>query len=65
MTEIYRESRSITKLEKFLNYGLKDSGIIDVTANNYLVLTDNFKLSNYLGKRDIDVINFNHLRSHL
>ena len=36
--------------------------IIDLVKGQYLVLTDDFRLSNYLGKQGIDVLNFNHLR---
>lgn len=62
LVEVYLESRRLVKLEKFAEYGLTDAGIIDLVANQYLVLTDDFKLANYLQKNAIDVINFNHLR---
>ena len=62
LVEVYLESRRIVKLEKFSEYGLTDSGIIDLVANQYLVLTDDLKLASYLQKNAVDVINFNHLR---
>lgn len=62
LTEIYLESYRIVKLDQFSKYGLTDSGIIDLVAGQYLVLTDDFKLANYLLTNSIDVINFNHLR---
>ncbi|NEP39642.1 MAG: hypothetical protein F6K35_10480 [Okeania sp. SIO2H7] len=61
LVEVYLESRRIVKLEKFSEYGLTDSGIIDLVANQYLVLTDDLKLASYLQKNAVDVINFNHL----
>jgi len=62
LTEIYLKSDRIVKLDQFSKYGLTDSGIIDLVAGQYLVLTDDFKLANYLKSKSIDVLNFNNLR---
>ncbi|MDT9179225.1 MAG: PIN domain-containing protein [Limnospira sp. PMC 1291.21] len=62
LTEVYLESHRIVKLDHFSKYGLTDSGIINLVANQYLVLTDDLKLASYLQSQSIDVINFNHLR---
>ena len=62
LSEFYVESRQITQESNFSKYGLTDSGIINLARNQYLVLTDDFKLANYLEKSEIDVINFNNLR---
>src|SRR5579884_1086932 len=44
----------------FCAFGLKDAAIAHIAKNNYLVLTAEFALSNYLQKSGIDAINFNH-----
>lgn len=62
LDEHYVESRIVSKREEFIRVGLTDSGIIDLSPTRYLVLTDDFRLSNYLSKNGIDVINFNHIR---
>lgn len=62
LEEHYLESRKVCSLEHFKNLGLTDSGIIALVKGNYLVLTDDFRLSGYLAKAGIDAINFNHLR---
>lgn len=61
LTESKIESATATKLENFTKFGLTDCGII-VLAKDYLVLTDDFRLANYLQTVGIDVINFNHIR---
>lgn len=63
LEEEYTTSAKICALEHFSKFGLTDSGIIDSVSGKYLVLTDDFKLSNYLQKANIDVINFNHIRT--
>ena len=60
--EYYTKSAKICELDYFPKFGLTDSGIIELVKNKYLVLTDDFRLANYLEKVKIDVINFNHLR---
>ncbi|MDY7005348.1 MAG: hypothetical protein SWX82_15805 [Cyanobacteriota bacterium] len=51
-------------MEKFTKYGLTDSGIISLAQGKYLVLTEDFKLANYLEKFEIDTVNFNNLRMY-
>jgi len=46
----------------FLKLGLTDSIIGQLARDNYLVLTDDFPLSNTLNSIGVDAINFNHLR---
>ena len=61
--EYYTPSASISSATHFNRLGLTDSGIADLVKGNYLVLTDDFPLAGYLENRQIDVINFNNLRS--
>ncbi|WP_107671431.1 PIN domain-containing protein [Cyanothece sp. BG0011] len=58
-------SQEIVNNNGFIKFGLTDCGIIELSKNQYLVLTDDFKLFNYLQKSRIDSINFNHLRVYL
>ncbi|NES04643.1 MAG: hypothetical protein F6K22_18505 [Okeania sp. SIO2F4] len=60
--EFYVESSTATQVDKFTKFGLTDSGIISLAQGKYLVLTDDFKLANYLEKIEIDTVNFNHIR---
>lgn len=63
LEEHYTESVKLSSQAHFNKFGLTDSGIIDLVQGKYLVLTDDFKLSNYLQTNNIDVINFNHIRT--
>jgi rRNA-processing protein FCF1 len=62
LDEHYVESKTATNRKEFRKLGLTDSIIIGLSFKKYLVLTDDFRLSNYLSKNGIDVINFNHIR---
>ncbi|HEV7860178.1 MAG TPA: PIN domain-containing protein [Pyrinomonadaceae bacterium] len=62
LDEKYIPSSDICSLDHFRKFGLTDSGIIESAKNQYLVLTDDFKLTNFLEKIKVDVINFNHIR---
>jgi rRNA-processing protein FCF1 len=64
LDEFYIESIDAVQLDNFTKYGLTDCGIVTLAKNRYLVLTDDFKLANYLQKVDIDTINFNNIRSY-
>jgi len=55
-------SKSITKTEAFLKFGLTDAAICILSARHLLVLTVDFPLAGYLQKKGIAVINFNNLR---
>jgi len=62
LNESYLESREVVKAENFTKFGLTDCGIINIAREQYLVLTDDLKLANYLEKSGIDTINFNNIR---
>ena len=63
LQETYHPSEEICALPHFHRFGLTDSGIIDLAPERYLVLTDDFPLANYLQSANVDVINFNHIRT--
>ena len=55
-------SGSVVSMKTFARFGLTDCGIEELTRNNYLVLTDDLRLSVQLQATGIDALNFNHLR---
>ncbi|SRR5712692_10397115 len=59
--ELYIESKKICSLDYFQKFGLTDCGIINLVQGKYLVITDEFHLTKYLEKNNIDVINFTQL----
>ncbi|HAC64777.1 MAG TPA: hypothetical protein DCF68_14905 [Cyanothece sp. UBA12306] len=65
INEFFLPSQNIVQNNGFVKFGLTDCGIVEISKNQYLVLTDDFKLFNYLQSLEIDVINFNHLRDYL
>jgi rRNA-processing protein FCF1 len=60
--EKYIPSKEIAEKEIFIRFGLTDTGIVDTIKDKYLLLTDDFRLAQYLTKNKVDVINFNHIR---
>ena len=62
MEERYINSASIVEQESFKKIGLTDTGILEISKTRYLVLTDDFRLSQTLQSQNIDVVNFNHIR---
>ena len=60
--EEFTLSRDLAQESCFPMFGLTDTGIVQSAKGKFLVLTDDFRLAGYLAKREIDVINFNHLR---
>jgi len=47
---------------RWARFGLTDAAIAVIATNNYLVLTEDFRLSQALQSEGIDTLNFNHLR---
>lgn len=63
LQEFYLPSQDVVSSDwGFLRYGLTDKGISTLARSQYLVLTDDLRLSAYLYGQGIDVINFNNLR---
>lgn len=61
-TEEYQESKELATMPSFFKFGLTDAGIIHVVQKNFLLITDDFPLSQFLSSQGVDVVNFNHLR---
>lgn len=62
LDERYVMSDTASKIDEFPRLGLTDSGIMLLADGSFLVLTDDFKLTQFLQKAGIDVLNFNHIR---
>lgn len=62
LNECYVPSQNVASMNTFARFGLTDCGIEELTRNNYLVLTDDLRLSVHLQTTGIDALNFNHLR---
>jgi hypothetical protein len=63
MKERYVTGAVLATRAPLVTLGITDAGILEVAAERYLVLTDDFPLYNYLTSTGIDALNFNHLRS--
>lgn len=63
LEEEYVASATACGQQYFHRCGLADSTITTLARDNYLVITDDFPLANILQGLNIDVINFNHLRT--
>jgi hypothetical protein len=62
LEERHIESRKAASFKEFDRFGLTDSIIFHISRGNYLLLTDDFRLSQYIQSLKGDVINFNHIR---
>ncbi len=62
-SEEYQESKQLVTRLELLKFGLTDAGIIQLVKDRFLVVTDDFPLSQYLQAQGIDILNFNHIRS--
>lgn len=62
LEEEYVASQDVGDMQEFVRFGLTDAGVIYLTRGKYLVLTDDFRLSQYLQSTGVDTINFNHIR---
>ncbi len=62
LEEFYLPSRTIAATEHFSRFGLTDAGIVELVKNQYLVLTDDLPLADYMQRLRIDVLNFTNLR---
>lgn len=60
--EIHTTASGISEKEGFLTFGLSDIGLLETLNSEYVLLTDDFRLSGYAEKMNFEVLNFNHLR---
>lgn len=64
LAEQHVSSTDVAALPEFARFGLTDAGILHVARDGYLVLTDDFRLSQYLSSVGVDALNFNHIRQY-
>ncbi len=65
LTEFPAPARELAGHTAFPRFGLTDIAILQNAGSNCLVLTDDFRLSQYLAHENVNVQNFNHLRTYL
>lgn len=63
LNEHYTRSQELGGEKGFSRFGLTDTAILKAANETCRVLTDDFRLAQYLIGHNIDVINFNHLRT--
>ena len=61
--EHYTASHELGSEKAFPRFGLTDMAILRAASGKYRVLTDDFRLTQYLLSQNVDVINFNNLRT--
>ena len=61
--EHYTPSRESGDEKAFPKFGLTDTAVLRAASGKYLVLTDDVRLTQYLLSQNVDVINFNRLRT--
>ncbi|HEX8691401.1 MAG TPA: PIN domain-containing protein [Longimicrobium sp.] len=62
MEERHAPAAELAAQPSFPRFGLTDTAVVHHARGRYLVLSDDFRLSQYLQHQGVDVINFNHLR---
>lgn len=63
LEEKYVSSKNAADNPIFHKFGLTDTTILELIKGQYLLITDDFKLSAYaVEKLNLDVLNFNHIR---
>ena len=62
LNERYISSVSVLDDSSFPRFGLTDCCIMSLVRNNYLLLTDDFRLSQFFSSVGGHAINFNHIR---
>jgi hypothetical protein len=62
LDETYISSKSLVGRTECAKFGITDTAITAVVKGQFLLLTDDFRLSQYFQSTGGDVVNFNHLR---
>ena len=59
----YVPASELAAQDEFLTYGVADTSIIKAAEQQCLVLTNDFRLSNYMSGKGMDVLNFHHIKN--
>jgi rRNA-processing protein FCF1 len=62
--EEHTEAKELARTDTFVRFGITDTAVFHQARGRYLVLTDDFRLSQYLVSQKVDAVNFNHLRQN-
>ena len=62
LNEVNVSGRRLSDDEAFTRFGVADTAVRIAAEGSYLVLTDDFRLSGYLDKIGVDVLNFHHVK---
>ncbi len=62
--ESHTQATTLAGETTFIRFGVTDTAIFHEARGHFLVLTDDFRLSQYLESQKVDVLNFNHLRQY-
>jgi hypothetical protein len=62
LEEHYVPATELAGEDTFLLYGVADTSIVKAAEQPCLVLTDDFKLSDYMRGQGMDVLNFHHIK---
>lgn len=65
LKEEHVPSAELVRTPSFTRFGLTDSSVMHHAKERFLVLSDDFRLTQYLEHHGVDAINFNHLRARL
>lgn len=65
LDETYVSSNTVARPSSFAKFGLTDCGIAALAGREFLVLTDDFALSQSVAAAGGDAVNFNHFRDWL
>ena len=63
LDEQYLASSNVSKSYEIQRFGLTDAGRIQFAKGSFLLLTEDFRLSQYSQKAGIDALKFNHIKS--
>ncbi len=58
------DSADVSKMQEFIRFGLTDAAMVRLAKDNYLIITEDFRLSQYAQSLGIDVLNFNNIRPY-
>lgn len=62
LTERSVAAIEIASAEHFIRFGMADTAITLIAPGEFLVLTEELALFDYLSRNGVDVLNFNHIR---
>lgn len=63
IVELRSPATEVCAMESFKKYGFCDAAVENALQQRFLLLTDDFRLTGFLESKNIDVVNFRHLRT--